>query len=169
MRPLKILFSRIILVLMSYLLILEAQSVKAQPLFHPQSKPVLRMDGQNACWEPADLGLTEMQKKALKTLQLGCASEASALRMRFISLKLELRHLTWDRSIQPKILFDRQRRISTLRAKLDNLLLSCQIKTRSIFTREQLERLTSGFPTAMMPGSGIDWTTDAGPRGRFGR
>jgi Spy/CpxP family protein refolding chaperone len=132
-----------------------APASKAQPPFHPQSKPMLRMDGQDACWESADLGLTEVQKKALKTLQRTYASEALPLRMELIAFRFELRHLIRDPNVQPKILLDWQKKISELQAKLNDLSLSYQIKARSIFTKEQFAKFPQDCSLGMEVGYGM--------------
>jgi hypothetical protein len=159
----KILLLRIVFALICYLLIIFGAPVsKAQPPFHPQSKPMLRMDGQNDCWESADLGLTEAQGKALEGLQRVYALEALPLRIELMSLTFELRYLVRDPNVQSKLLFDRQKKISELQAKLDDLSLSYQIKARSIFTKEQLERLPPDFLMGMGTQFGIE--LGRGPR-----
>jgi len=155
MKTKKIMFLGIVFPLISYLLIMfDAPASKAQPLFHPQSRPMLRMDGQNDCWESNDLGLTEAQEKALEGLQRVYASEALPLRIELMSLRFELRYLVRDPNVQSELLFDRQKKISELQAKLDDLSLSYQIKARSIFTKEQLDQLPLGF--SMGTGFGTD-------------
>ena len=99
------------------------------------------MSGQENCWESSDLALTEAQTKALKDLKRDYTAEAMPLRRERMSLKFELRHQIRDPNIQPKVLFDRQKKISDLQVKLDNLSFSYQIKARSILTKEQLEQL----------------------------
>jgi Spy/CpxP family protein refolding chaperone len=156
MKTREILLLRIVFALISYLLIIfAAQPAKAQPPFYPQSKPMLRMDGQNACWESSDLGLTGAQKKTLESLQQAYASEAFPLRMELMSLRLELRHLIRDPIVQPKILLDRQKKISELQAELNDLSLSYQIKTRSIFTKEQFAKFPQDCSLEMEVGYGM--------------
>jgi len=156
MKTPKILLLRIVFALISYLLIIfGAPALKAQPPFYSQSKPMLRMDGQNACWESVDLGLTEVQKNALKNLQRTYASETLPLRIELISLRFELRHLFRDPNVQPKILLDRQKKISELQAKLCDLSLSYQIKARSIFTKEQFAKFPQDCSLGMEVGYGM--------------
>jgi len=156
MKTSKILLLRIVFPLISYLLIMfGVQPSKAQPSLFPQSKPMLRLDGQNACWESADLGLTEVQKKAFKSLQRAYASEALPLRVDLTSLRFELRYLIRDRNTQSKILLDRQKKISELQAKLGDLWLSYQIKARSIFTKEQFAKFPQDCSLGMEVGYGM--------------
>jgi Spy/CpxP family protein refolding chaperone len=163
MKTQKIPLLRIVFALISYLLIISgAQPSKAQPPSYPQSKPMLRMGGQNACWESTDSGLTEEQTKALEALQYGYLAEAAPLRRELIPLRFELRHLIRDPNVRSKILLDRQKRISELQMKLDNLSFSFQMKARSIFTKEQLERLPEDCTLGMGPGFGMDTGTRRG-------
>ena len=156
MKAPKILLLRIVFALIFDLLIVFGpQQSKAQPLFYPQSKPTLRMDGQNACWESADLGLTKVQKKALKSLQRTYASEALPLRIKLMSLRFELHYLIRDPNVQPKILLDRQKKILELQAKLNDLSLSYQIKVRSIFTKEQFAKFPQDCSLGMEVGYGM--------------
>jgi len=141
--------------ILSIFTLLCVRPLKAQPRFHPQDKPMMGMDGHSAYWKSSDLGLTEGQKEILKSLQRAYASEAFPLRMELMSLRLDLRHLIRDPNVQSKILLDRQKKISELQAKLDDLTLSYQIKARSIFTKEQLEQLPPDFSMGTQFGSGM--------------
>ena len=109
------------------------------------------MDGQAACWKSSDLALTEEQTKALEGLQRDYMAEAMPLRRELMSLRFELRHLIRDPNVQSKVLFDRQKKISDLQVKLDNLSLSYQIKARSMLTKEQLEQLPQNCSLGTSP------------------
>ena len=151
-----ILLLRIVFALIFDLLIVYGpQQSMAQPLFYPQSKPLLRMDGHKACWESDDLGLTKVQKKAVKGLQRAYAFEALPLRIKLMSLRFELHHLIRDPNVQPRILLDRQKKISELQAKLNDLSLSYQIKARSIFTKEQFAKFPQDCSLGMEVGYGM--------------
>jgi Spy/CpxP family protein refolding chaperone len=165
MKTQKILLLTIVFALISYLLIMfGAQPSKAQPPFYPQNKPILRSDSQDACWKSSDLVLTEEQKRALESLQRDYTAEAVPLRRELMSLRFEIRHLARDPNVQSKILFDRQKKISELQAKLDNLSLSFQIKARSIFTKKQLEQLPSDCLMGMEVGFEMGIGIGRGPR-----
>jgi YesN/AraC family two-component response regulator len=156
---------RILLAIVLFILIIFGiQPLEAQPPFHHKDKPMLRMDGQDSYWRFSDLGLTEDQKKTLESLQRAYASEALPLRMKLMSSRFELRHLIRDPNVQSKLLFDRQKKISELQARLDDLSLSYQIKARSIFTKEQLEQLPPDFSMGMELGSGMGIGTGKGPQ-----
>lgn len=129
------------LVIVSLLPTLAIQSSEAQRTLSFKGRPVLRTDGHGACWKSSDLGLTDEQTRRLESLQRDYTAEAVPLRRELMSLRFELFHLIRDSNLQSNILVDRQKKISGLRAKLDNLSLSYQIKARSIFTKEQLDQL----------------------------
>jgi len=143
---------------------LSIQPLKAQPPFNPQDKPMMRTDGHGAYWKSSDLGLTEAQKKTLESLQRAYASEALLLRMELMSLRFDLRYLIQNQNVHPQVLLGRQKKISELQAKLDDLSLSYQIKARSIFTKEQLEQIPPDFLMGMELGSGMGIGTGKGPR-----
>jgi hypothetical protein len=140
---------------------------EAQRTFPSNTKPNLRMDSQGTCWESFSFALTEAQKKALETLRRAYMAEAIPIRTGLFALKIELRHLLSDPNVQPQILFDRQRKISALQAKLEELSLSYQVKARSIFTKEQLERLPQGWAFEMGLGYEIP-IMDTGRRSKKG-
>ena len=125
------------------------------------------MDSQGTCWESSSLALTEAQKKALETLRRAYMAEAIPIRTGLFALKIELRHLLSDPNVQPQILFDQQRKISALQAKLEELSLSYQVKARSVFTKEQLERLPQGWAFEMGLGHEIP-IMDTGRRSKKG-
>jgi hypothetical protein len=151
------------------LMIFGAQASRAQPPFPRQNKPMFRMEGQEACWKSSDLSITEAQMKALETLQNAYTAEAMPLWRELMLLKLELRHLIRDPDVQPKIVLDRQKKISELWARLDNLWVSYMIKARSIFTKEQLERLPRDCSMGLELGSGMETGSGRGLRRRFGQ
>jgi Spy/CpxP family protein refolding chaperone len=129
----------------------NVQMSKAQPSFYPQNKPTWKVDSQGACWQSSDLVLTETQTKTLGNLQCAFVAEAMPVRKELMSVRFELRHLIRDPNIPSKVLFDRQKKISELQLKLDNLSLSYQIKARSILTKEQLEQLPQDCSLGMSP------------------
>ena len=143
---------------------LSIQPLKAQPPFHPQDKPMMRMDGHGAYWKSSDLGLTEAQKKTLESLQRAYASEALPLRMELMSLRFELRYLLRSPNAQPEVLLDRQKKISEVQIKLDSLSFSYQMKARSVFTKEQLERLPEDCLPGMDKGYEMFMGIGRGPR-----
>ena len=131
---------------------------EAQEAFPKLNRPNLRMDSQGMPMKPPALDLTEEQAKALDSLRRTYMAEAIPIRTELFALRIELRHLLSGPNVQPQILFDRQRKISALQARLEELSLSYQIKARSIFTKEQLEQL----PQDCFLEVGIGYGTGAG-------
>jgi hypothetical protein len=127
------------------LILINIKVSEAQRTFPSNTKPNLRTDSQGTCWESSSFALTEAQKKALETLRRAFMAEAIPIRTGLFALKIELRHLLSDPNVQHQILFDQQKKISALQAKLEELSLSYQIKARSVFTKEQLDRLPQGW------------------------
>jgi len=158
--PEKIILAIILFILITF----GVQLSKAQPPFYPHNKPMLRSDGQDAYWKSSDLGLTETQKKALENLQQAYALEAFPLRMELMSLRFELRYLLRSPNAQPEVLLDRQKKISEVQIKLDSLSFSYQMKARSVFTKEQLERLPEDCLPGMDKGYEMFMGIGRGPR-----
>jgi len=131
------------------LILINIKVSEAQRTFPSDTKPNLRMDSQGTCWESSSFALTETQMKELETLRRAYMAEAIPIRTGLFALKIELRHLLSDPSVQPQILFEQQKKISALQAKLEELFLSYQVKARSIFTKEQLEQLPQGWAFEM--------------------
>ena len=148
--------------LLFLLIIVNIQPLLAQPSFPKQNRAILKMGEENVCGQsPA---LTEEQAKALEALQHAYMAEAMPLRRDLIVLRLELRYLVRDPNVQSKRLFDRQKKISELQAKLDDLSLSYQVKARTIFTKEQLERLPMDWLLGMDAGYETRMGVGRGPR-----
>jgi Spy/CpxP family protein refolding chaperone len=142
----KLTFLTVFLFLFVLLWIQPSEAQKSSP---PQDKPIYVADGREPGWQSSSLNLTEAQTKALENLRRTYMVEAIPIRTGLFALKIELRHLLSYPNVQPQILFDQQRKISALQAKLEELSLSYQVKARSIFTKEQLERLLQGWAFEM--------------------
>ncbi len=125
--------------------LLWIRPLEAQESSISRDKAVLRVDSQKVSQRSSSLDLTEAQKKSLEELRSMYAKEAIPMKTSLLALKIELRHSLRDPNVQPQILLGQQKKISALRAKLEELSLSYQVKARSIFTKEQLERLLQGW------------------------
>ncbi len=135
-------YQGIYIVLVLFLLTLFVIRIsQSQEPFTKLKNPISRIGGQGAGWNSSDLGLTKEQTKAFEELQRGYVAEARPLRMELVALRIELRHLIRDPNVPSNVLWDRQKRISELQMKLDNLSFSSQMKARTVFTKEQQERL----------------------------
>ena len=137
---------------------------EAQEPFPKLNRPNLRMDSQGMPMKLPALDLTEEQAKALDSLRRSYMVEAMPIRTELFALRIELRHLLSDPNVQPQILFDRQRKISALQARLEELSLSYQVKAKSIFTKEQLERLPMDWLLGMDTGYETRMGVGRGPR-----
>ena len=139
---------------------MNIQPLLAQPSFPKQNKAILKMGEEGVCGQSPVL--TEEQAKALEAIQHAYMAEAMPLRRDLIVLRLEFRYLVRDPNVRPKILLDRQKKISELQAKLGNLVFSFQMKARSIFTKEQLEQLPEDCLLGIESGFGMDAGTRRG-------
>jgi len=146
---------KMISLILLFLILFNIHSSEAQQRFYQQSRPTLKMDEVRTCWRSSSLSLSEGQIKELEYLQMTFVEEASPLRRQLLSLRFELRYLTRDSNVQPKILFHLQKRISDLQGILENLSLSYQIKARYVLTREQLNRLPQDCEMGMGTGYGL--------------
>jgi Spy/CpxP family protein refolding chaperone len=155
------LFIALVLFLLTLFVIRISQ---AQEPFPKLKNPILRMGRQKDCWQSPHLALTEEQTKALEALQHAYTAEAMPLRRELLPLRFEFRHLLRSPDVQDKILLDRQKRISELQMKLDTLSFSYQMKARSVFTKEQLERLPEDCLPGMDKGYEMFMGIDRGPR-----
>ena len=154
-----------LIALISFLLLLFniQYSEALEPLYIPY-RPTFRSDVRRDCSKSLSTILTEEQINALPDLQNSFYTEIAPLRRDLIISSIEFRQFIYDPRIDPKILLDRQKKISELQLKLENLSLSYQIKARSIFTNEQLDRLPWDCTLGMGTGSGINIGIGRGPR-----
>jgi DNA-binding response OmpR family regulator len=154
-------FLTLILFLLTLFIIRISQ---AQEPFPKLNRPNLRMDSQGMRMKPPALDLTEEQAKTLETLRRTYMAEAIPIRTELFALRIELRHLLSDPNVQPQILFDLQRKISALQARLEELSLSYQVKAKSVFSKEQLERLPMDWLLGMDTGYETRMGVGRGPR-----
>ena len=96
-----------------------------------------------------ELDLTEEQAKTLENFRNAYMVEAMPMRTELLALKINMRYLLSDPNARPQILFNHQRKISALQARLEELSLFYQVKARSVFTKEQLGRLPQGWAFEM--------------------
>jgi len=153
--------------MVTILIVFVAGNIKvseAQSPFPLNAKPNLKMAGQEACWKSSPLSLTQDQAKALESIQQSYMSGVIPLRRELMSLRFELRNLIRGQNVPSKTLFERQRKISELQAKLETLSLSYQIKARSIFTKEQLGQLPEDCTLGIEAGFGADIGIGRGAR-----
>jgi hypothetical protein len=151
-------FQRVVFIglILSLFMLSTLRISTAHESFPKMNGPNFRIiDSQKTCLESISLSLTEDQKKALDSLHRSYIAQARPIRTEVFSLKINLRHLLSDPNVQPEILFDQQKRISVLQAKLEELSLSYQVNARSVLTKEQLKRLPEGWGFEMGLGHDI--------------
>jgi CheY-like chemotaxis protein len=137
---------------------------KAEEPLYAQYRPSFRSDVRRDCSKSLSTILGEEQLLALKSLQDSFYTESIPLRKDLIISNFEFRRLVVDRKTDPKSLLDRQKKILELQSKLEQLSLSYQMKARSIFTNEQLDRLPWDCMLGMETGFGMNVGIGRGPR-----
>ena len=128
---------------------LPEQIAEAQPSKVPGGGPFLPVQPKGACRMDPSIFFTEEQAEKLAHLQRTYLKEAKPLWSELRDLRLELRFAVSDSRVQPEALLDKQRKLSVLQAKLENLFFSYQVKARAVFTRDQLERFPPDCPLKM--------------------
>ncbi|MBP1717834.1 MAG: hypothetical protein H6Q43_1272 [Deltaproteobacteria bacterium] len=125
--------------------IAQAQHSKVPPgaPFLPVQPPV---QPNGACRMDPSIIFTQEQAEKLPHLQRAYLEEVKPLWSELKDLRIELRFAVSDSRVQPEALLDKQRKLSVLQAKLENLFFSYQVKARAIFTKEQLNRFPSDCP-----------------------
>jgi Spy/CpxP family protein refolding chaperone len=137
---------------------------EAQPPFIPPGNPLPQTPIKGACRKDPSITFTEEQTKKIENLQRAFLEEAKPLGSEIRDLRLELRFLVSDPQAQSQVLLDKQRRMSSIQAKLENLRFSYLIRARTIFTKEQLERMPPDCPLKMGTGYGMGRGLERGPR-----
>jgi len=161
----KPIFRGIALVFVFFLVTLfNIQDSKAEGSLYVQYRPSFRSEMRMDCSRSLSTILTEEQLIALKNLQDSFYAESIPLRRDLMISNFEFRQLVSDPKMDPKILLDRQKKILELQLKLEHLSLSYQMKARSIFTNEQLDRLPWDCMLGMETGFGIKFGIGRGPR-----
>ena len=127
---------------------------EAEPPFFPRGNPLSQAQVKGACRIDPSITFSEEQVKELESLQWAFLEEVKPLWSELRDLRLELRFAVSDPQIQSQVLLDKQRRMSSIQARLENLRFSYLIKARSIFTKEQLERFPPDCPLKMGTGYG---------------
>ena len=161
----KAIFRIITLAFVFFLIILfKIQDSKAEGTLFAQYRPPFRSDARRDCLKSLSSLLTEEQLKILKNLQNSFYAEVAPIRRELMMSNIEFRQFISNPKVEPKVLFDQQKKILELQSKLENLSLSYQIKARSIFTNEQLEQLPWNCMLGMETGFGINFGIGIAPR-----
>jgi len=135
----------LITLILSFVPLFIIRMSEAQTPFPKPNRPDSTTDSQRMRMKPPALDFTAEQVKTLENLRHAYMAEAMPMMTELLALRIGLRYLLSDPNIQARILFDHQRKISALQSRLEELFLSYQVKTRSVFTKEQWERLPEGW------------------------
>jgi len=147
-----------------FLMGLDLTYSEAQPPFIPPGNPLRQAPVKGACRKDPSITFTEEQTKKLENLERAYLEEAKRLWSELMDLRIELRFAVSDPRVQPQALLDKQRKLSALQARLENLLFSYRVKARAIFPKEQLKRMPPDCPLKMGTGYGIGKGLGKGPR-----
>ncbi len=142
---------------------LMGRAAEAQPSKVPAGGPFLPVQPKGACRMDPSITFTEEQAEKLAHLQRAYLEEAKRLWSELRDLRIELRFAVSDPRVQPQALLDKQRKLSALQARLENLLFSYRVKARAIFSKEQLERMPPECPLKMGTGYGVGKGPGKGP------
>jgi hypothetical protein len=137
---------------------------EAQPPFIPPGSQLPQSPVKGACRKDPSITFTEEQTRILENLGRDFWKETKLLRDEMMDLRIEMRFAVSDPQAQSQVLLDKQRRMSAIQAKLENLRLSYLIRARSILTKEQLERIPPDCPLKMKTGYGVGRGLEKGPR-----
>jgi len=127
---------------------------EAQPPFIPPGNHLPQTQQRGVCRKDPSITITGEQTKQLENLERFFVAEIKPLWDELRDLRLETRYTGSDSQIQSQVIFEKQMRITTLQAKIEDLRFSYMIKARSIFTKEQLDRFPPDCPLKMGAGIG---------------
>ena len=119
---------------------------EAQPPKVPNLSAFSQRQVKGACQKDPSITFTEEQTKELENLGQAFLEETKPLRDEMMDLRLGLRFAVSDPRAPSRVLLDKQRRMSSIQAQLENLRFSYLIRARAIFTKEQLERMPRDCP-----------------------
>jgi hypothetical protein len=125
---------------------------EAQPPVIPPGNRRPSTPLQQSCIKDPSIIFTEEQAQKLENLGRDFLEETKPLRDEMMDLRIALRFAFSDPHAQSQVLLDKQKRMIAVQAELQNLLFSYQLKIRSIFTRDQLERMPPDCPFKMGKG-----------------
>jgi hypothetical protein len=141
---------------------------KAQPNLIPPENQLAQTRQSGVCRKDPSITFTEEQTKELESLQRSFLVEVKPLWAELRNVRLEMPNPVSDSQIQPQVLFEKQMKMSTIQAKLENMRFAYLIKARAIFTKEQMERFPPDCPLKMELGywdrKGMGKGLQKGPR-----
>lgn len=161
---------RVVLASMVFLLALfQVFSSMGAELRAVQYRPPLRPEVRRDCTRSLSGLLSSKQLKMVRELQEAFDAEATPIRRDLLIGSIELWQLLSDPKVDPHIVFDRHRKVLELQYKLEHLSLSYQMKARSVFAQEQLDRLPRDCMLGMGTGFGMNIGIGRAPRKGYRR
>ncbi len=127
---------------------------EAQPPFIRPGNQFPQTQQKGVCRKDPSIAIAEEQTRQLENLERSFLAEIKPLWGELRDLRLKMRYTGSDSQIQSQVLLEKEMRISTIQARLENLRFSYLIKVRSIFTKEQLDRFPPDCPLKMGAGFG---------------
>ena len=147
--------SKIITVVIIIILLAMVERAVAQPPFSAPTRLPAEMDAKGHCLKDPSITFTHEQTEKFENLKASYSAEIKPLLSELRNLRLELRYSVSDPQAQSQVLLDKQRKISSIQAKFENLSFSYLMKARAIFTKEELERFPSDCPMKTERGLGM--------------
>jgi len=144
--------------------------LSASPLFAQsrggQAWPGMRSTN-SGCWKNPEFGATEEQLKSLERVHRSYLREIGKYRDQFVGETYELRALLSDPKADPHRVMDKQKILSGVQKKIDEISLQHFLKAREIFTQGQILKLPPGCSLGFRYRPGMDWDWRRGQwRGR---
>lgn len=160
----------VVLASMVFLLALfQVPSSMGAELRAVQYRPTLRPEVRRDCTRSLSGLLGSEQLKMVRELQEAFYAEATPIRRDLLIASIEFWQLLSDPKIDPHIVFDRHKKVLELQYRLEHLSLSYQMKARSVFTQEQLDRLPRDCMLGMETGFGMNLGIGRAPRKGYRR
>jgi Spy/CpxP family protein refolding chaperone len=142
------------------------------PAFAQQSETYGRRNfpvSDSPCWTKPYLEATPEQLKKLENLHRSFYKEVSGWRNHYMNLHYEIRSLLDSPKPDRGMILEKQDRLSNMQKKIDEISIQYYLKTRALFTPDQLTRLPSGCNLGFNYGSGMGWGRGMGPGKGYGK
>jgi len=159
--------NKIIFIMVGFLVWFSASPVFAQrgETYGRRNFPV----SDSPCWTKPYLEATPEQVKKLENLHRSFYKEVSGWRNHYMNLHYEIRSLLDSPKPDRGMILEKQDRLSNMQKKIDEISIQYYLKTRALFTPDQLTRLPSGCNLGFNYGSGMGWGRGMGPGKGYGK
>ncbi len=144
--------SKIILIVLALLIAFGRYAVAQRPMGPPS-----QVISKGHCLKDPSIIFTEEQTEKFENLKAAYSAEIKPLLSDLRNLRMELHYPISDSqaSVKSEVLLDKQRKVSAIQAKLENLSFSYRVQARALFTKEELERFPADCPLKIERGFGI--------------